>query len=157
MNNRWKKVLKFLTLFVVGYCLYVGIEITFRNESYRLMGMTGAIAFIIIDQINNRISWDLDLILQGCIGSLIITGFELVIGEVLKFLNSPPMWDYSNLPYNFHGVICLQFSLLWVLLSIVAVVLADAINYYVLHDETQPYYFILTRIFMLPKRSCEAK
>jgi uncharacterized membrane protein len=40
------------------------------------------------------------------------------------------MWDYTNMPLNFDGVICVPFSLLWIGLSIVAVIVADCINYY---------------------------
>lgn len=82
-----------------------------------------------------------DILLQGIIGSLIITFFEYVIGEL--FLNGvlPVMWDYSNVFLNYKGIICLPFSLVWVVLSIVAVVIADAINYYLLDDEeVVPYY-----------------
>lgn len=51
------------------------------------------------------------------------------------------MWDYSNVFLNYKGIICLPFSLAWVGLSIVAVVIADAINYYLLDDEeVVPYY-----------------
>lgn len=50
------------------------------------------------------------------------------------------MWDYSNVPLNFDGVICLPFSIAWFFLSILAIFLADAINYYVLDEPQVPYY-----------------
>lgn len=75
MNNRkWTHILiKYLTLFLVGYCTYIALEITYRGESYVLMGVIGGISLLLFDQINNKISWNLDLILQGFIGSAIIT------------------------------------------------------------------------------------
>ena len=121
-----KHILKYLILFLVGYCVYIAIEVTFRNYSFPLMGIVGAISFILIDRINEVMPWDTDLIIQSVIGSLIVTMFELIVGEGLKFFNQPPMWDYSSLPLNFDGVICLPFSLLWVLLSAIAIFLADA-------------------------------
>lgn len=53
------------------------------------------------------------------------------------------MWDYTDLPLNFDGVICLPYSLLWILVSIVGIIIADAINYYVFDEKTVPYYKLL--------------
>lgn len=150
-----KHILKYLILFLVGYCVYIAIEVTFRNYSFPLMGIVGAISFILIDRINEVMPWDTDLIIQSVIGSLIVTVFELIVGEGLKFFNQPPMWDYSSLPLNFDGVICLPFSLVWVLLSAIAILLADTINYYLLHEKPTPHYKILGFQFSFPKRSCE--
>ena len=150
-----KHILKYLILFLVGYCVYIAIEVTFRNYSFPLMGIVGAISFILIDRINEVMPWDTDLIIQSLIGSLIVTTFELIVGEGLKFFNQPPMWDYSSLPLNFDGVICLTFSLVWILLSAIAILLADAINYYLLHEEPTPHYKILCFRFSFPIRRCE--
>lgn len=153
MNKR--HFLKYIILFLVGYCVYIAIEVTFRNYSFPLMGIVGAISFILIDRINEVMPWDTDLIVQSIIGSLIVTTFELIVGEGLKIFNQPPMWDYSSLPLNFDGIICLPFSLIWVLLSIVAIILADSINYYLLHEDPVPRYKILCKRFTLPVRNCE--
>ena len=104
-------IIKNIILFILGYCFYIAIEITYRGTSYILMGLIGAIAFVLIDKINDYISWDLDLLLQGCMGSALITFFELIVGEFA--LSNPEllprMWNYSNMPFNFDGVICLPF------------------------------------------------
>lgn len=136
-----KKINKTLVLFLFGFITYMLIELMYRQYTYFLMGVVGGIAVLLIDKINNKISWDVDILLQGTIGSLIITFFEYAIGEL--FLNGvlPVMWDYSNVFLNYKGIICLPFSLAWIVLSIVAVILADAINYYLLDDdEVVPYY-----------------
>ena len=146
---------KLLTLFLVGYCTYLAIEVTYKNISYPLMGVVGGISLLLFDQINNRLSWELDLLLQGCIGSAIVTGFEFIIGEGLKILNQPPMWDYSNMPLNYDGVICLPFSIIWVFVTILGVFVADAYNYYLFHDEPRPHYSILGYRFTMPKRYCD--
>lgn len=104
------------------------------------MGLCGGIAFVLIDRINNEISWDIDILIQGLIGSLIITFMEFVIGNLSLLGIVETMWDYSNVPLNYKGIICLPFSFVWLLLSIVAVILADCINYYILNEEEIPYY-----------------
>ena len=136
-----KILLKNIILFLVGYCTYIAIEVTYRGSSYVLMGICGGLAVVIIDKINNYISWDMDILIQGIIGSVIITFFELVIGEIsLKTDLLPMMWNYTNVPLNYDGVICLPFSIIWIGLSIIGIMVADAINYYVFKEFPIPYY-----------------
>lgn len=157
-KRNWKHILtKLLTLFLVGYCTYLAIEVTYKNISYPLMGVVSGISLLLFDQINNRIFWELDLLLEGCIGSAIVTSFELIIGEGLKILNQPPMWDYSNMPFNYDGVICLPFSIVWIFISILGIFVADAYNYYLFHEEPRPYYSILGHYFMMPRRYCDGE
>ena len=52
------------------------------------------------------------------------------------------VWDYSNLPFNFMGQICLPFSFAWTLLSGVAIVVDDYLRY-LLFGEEKPHYKIL--------------
>lgn len=136
-----KHLVKNMLLFALGYCVYIAIEVTYRGYSHVLMGICGGLAIMLIDKINDYISWDMDILIQGGIGSLIITAFEFVIGEISLHTDYLPiMWDYSHVPLNFDGVICLPFSLIWILLSIVAILVADSINYYVFHQSPVPYY-----------------
>ena len=140
-----KSLLRKLVLFITGYALYIAIEVTFRGYSYVLMGLCGGVLLMFIDEINEILPWDTDILLQSSLGSVLITFFELTVGEACKISNIDPMWDYSNMLFNFDGVICLEFSLLWVILSFVAILLADAINYYVFKLEPLPYYKLFGR------------
>ena len=72
-----KKMLdKNVILFTVGFCIYITIEVLFRGFSYPLMGVVGGITLILLDKINNKISWETDLTIQAIIGSVIVTLFE---------------------------------------------------------------------------------
>ena len=143
---------KFITLFYVGFTSYISMEVLFRGYSFALMGLVGAICFIINDKINDCISWDLDLVIQGIIGSGVVTLFELIVGELDKHLLHIGMWDYSHIPFNFDGVICLPFSLIWILVSIYGIILSDIINYYFLDDGEIPRYNILKYRIIFPKK-----
>ena len=132
--------LKFVTLFAVGFFGYAGIELLYRHYTYILMAICGGIAIVLLDRINDEISWDLDILIQGSIGSLIITGMEFIIGELYLRGILPKMWDYTTMPLNYKGIVCLPFSLAWVALSIVAIVIADWINYYIFKENATPYY-----------------
>lgn len=143
------KICKGGILFLAGYCIYIAIEVTFRDVSYPIMGVCGGLAVLILDKINSDISWDTDILIQSLCGGILITFFELVIGEIALHTDIfPIMWDYSDLTLNYDGVICLPFSLLWCVMSILAVFLADAINYYVLGECKQPYYKIFGKTFL---------
>lgn len=152
-----EKFIKNLILFLVGYCIYIAIEVTYRGQSFPLMGIVSGIVVLLIDRINDEISWDLDLFYQCLIGSCIITMSELIIGTIAKYSPIlPVMWDYSKVPFNFNGVICLPFSIIWLFLSAVAIFVADAINYYVFEDTEVPHYILFKKIkFSFKKKKCD--
>lgn len=141
-----KNILRKSVLFIIGFTFYITAEVLFRGYSFALMGVCGGLTLFIVDLFNNKISWDLDILLQGLFGSCVITLFEFVIGEFAKHTNLIPiMWDYSNQFGNIDGVICPLFSLIWIAFSILAVFIADAINYYIFNEQPKPYYKLFGR------------
>lgn len=146
-----KNIFKTAVLFMVGFCLYITIETVFRGYSYVLMGICGGIAIVVLDKINNKISWDTDILIQCLCGSLLVTFMELIIGTLSLKGYLPLMWDYSSIPLNYRGIICLPFSIVWMLLSFVAILVADSINYYVFEELPVPYYRIFGKKFLVFK------
>ena len=49
-------------------------------------------------------------------GALIITLVELICGCIVNLKLGLDVWDYSHIPLNLFGQICLPFTLLWFLL-----------------------------------------
>ncbi len=47
------------------------------------------------------------------LGTVFATTVELIGGWALDKLFHARWWDYSNKPFNFHGYICLEFSIIW--------------------------------------------
>lgn len=136
-----KKVYKNVILFTVGFCLYITMEVLFRGYSFPLMGVCAGLVVVLLDKINDYISWDIDILVQSILGMLMVTIMELIIGTIFLDTNLlPVMWDYSNLPLNFRGIICIPFMALWMILSFIAILVADSINYYVFNEEPAPYY-----------------
>lgn len=89
------------------------------------------IPFLILGELNEGLlEWDTPLILQGIIGSAIVTGAELATGMILNVWLGLGVWDYSGMPLNYKGQICLPFSILWIFVSIAAVVLDDWLRYW---------------------------
>lgn len=54
-------------------------------------------------------------------GALTATLFELVTGTAMERLFKVKYWDYSDLPLNYHGHICLFVSLFWGFFSVLLV------------------------------------
>ena len=54
-----------------------------------------------------------NLLLVFLCGMALTTMIELLGGWALDKLFHAGWWDYSDKPFNFHGYICLKFSLLW--------------------------------------------
>ena len=136
-----KKLYKNIILFTVGFCLYITMEVLFRGYSFPLMGVCAGLVVVLLDKINDYISWDIDILVQCILGMLMVTIMELIIGTIFLDTNLlPVMWDYSNLPLNFRGIICIPFMALWIILSFIAILVADSINYYVFDEEPAPYY-----------------
>lgn len=152
-----KQLLKNSILFITGLCIYTTIEVWFRGYSYRLMGIVGGIIMCLLDKINDRISWDIPLIVQIFLGGVIVTVLELLSGEfALRVLNTR-MWDYSKMWLSMcDDLICPLFSLVWMILSGISILLSDAINYYVLHDKQVPYYKKMNGeiLYQMPERKC---
>lgn len=95
-----------------GYCL---IEIIWRGRTHYSMFFAGAIVLSTFYYISKN--YELPLWKECLAGMLIITGIELVFGIVFNIILKEHVWDYSNMPLNFLGQICVPFSVLWFFLS----------------------------------------
>lgn len=81
------------------------------------MFFLGAICFVavgLIDEIFPKIP----LVFECLLGGLIITILEFIVGII--FNKDYTIWDYRNMPLDFKGQICVTFSTLWCLISLVA-------------------------------------
>lgn len=138
-------VCKTAILFVFGGLVYFGLEVLFRGHSHWTMFVLGGFLFLILGELNEGLlEWDTPLIWQGVLGSAIVTGAELVTGMILNVWLGLGVWDYSGMPFNYKGQICLPFSILWIFVSIAAVVLDDWLRYW-LFGEEHPHYTLFRR------------
>ena len=142
LKSNTNPLIKHSILVVIGALLYLFIEIIYRGHTHWTMGALGGACFILVGLINEYLSWKTPLWLQGVIGSAIITVLELISGLILNILLGLGIWDYSQMPFNFMGQICLRFSAAWFFLSIVAVILDDCLRYWLFKEE-KPHYRLL--------------
>lgn len=137
-----KRLWKTLFLFAVGATLYSAIEILWRGHTHWTMAMLGGICFVICGGVSEYLSWETPLLLQCLICAVLITAAELAAGMVLNVKMGLAIWDYSELPFQYQGQICLGYSCLWYLLSLAAILLDDWIRWRFFGEE-KPRYRIL--------------
>ena len=134
-----KSLIKYVVLFLFGGMVYYLIEILWRGYSHWTMIILGGLCFVAVGLINNVLSWNMVIELQALIGAVLITSLEFVVGLIVNVELGWGIWDYSNVPFNFLGQICLPFSLLWYILSIIIIFTDDYIRY-VFFNEKKPVY-----------------
>jgi uncharacterized membrane protein len=134
-----KQLLKYFVLLITGGIIYYIIELLWRGYSHWTMAIVGGICFILVGTINEFYTWDMALVSQMFLSAIIITGMELIAGIMLNIFIGLDIWDYSNLPYNILGQICLLYTNIWFLLSLPAILLDDYIRYRWLSEE-KPHY-----------------
>lgn len=124
-----KQIIKEPILFCVGGMAYNVVEVLYRGYTHWTMFVVGGLCFILIGLINEIFSWETALWKQMLIGGTVITVVEFVSGCVVNLLLGWNVWDYSQLPLNVLGQICVPFYFVWVLLSLVGIVLDDMIRW----------------------------
>lgn len=132
-----KKAGEYLFLLYFGGSFYVTCETFWRGYSHWTMFFLAGIIFIIIGLLNEVWSWN--LLTQAITGAVIATGMEFVAGCIINLWLGWNVWDYSDMPGNLLGQICPQFALLWVVMSVIAIVVDDLIRWK-FFDEDKPHY-----------------
>ncbi len=104
--------MNYIALFLTGAAGYSLIEMLWRGYTHWTMSLSGGLCFIIIyfsgESMTEYGLW------QKCIlGAAVITAVELVVGIIVNIILKWNVWDYSKIPLNFMGQICLPYSVLW--------------------------------------------
>lgn len=132
-------VFKYLFLFLLGGFTYFYIEILFRGYSHFSMIICGGLAFICCGLINQLCPFRISVITQMILSSFIITLLEFATGYIVNIKLGLAVWDYSGLPYNLHGQICLAYSFIWLVLSLVCIFMDDLIRWKLFDEEKMSY------------------
>ncbi len=135
-----KKFLKYLFLFHFGGGTYTAIELLYRNKTYIQMYVLGGICFLLCGLLNEFYKWDMDLIKQTLFGGAIVTFLEFTTGMIFNVWLKMDMWSYADLKYNIFGQIAPQFIIVWIFLSLVAIVMDDVIRWKFFGEEAPRYW-----------------
>ena len=139
LQQKIATVVKNLILFEIGGLIYSLIEIIYRGNTHWTMFIVGGLCFLLVGWINKFFSWDLALWKQMLIGGAIITAVEFVSGCIINLWLGWNVWDYSHVPLNILGQVCLPFYFAWVWLSLIAIILDDIIRWLFFNEEKPRY------------------
>jgi uncharacterized membrane protein len=139
-----KSILKYFILGWFGGSTYCSLEVIFRGRSHWSMVVLAFILFLLIGSLNNLFPWEMSLAKQGIIGACMVTVLEFITGCIVNIWLGWNVWDYSNMSLNILGQVCLPFSLLWILLSIVCIIVDDYLRY-LMFNEQMPHYYLFTQ------------
>lgn len=106
-----------LIVFGTGALGYGLIEVLWRGSTHPAMLVAGGVCLVSLGEVNRRMNGK-SLLYRCVAGSSVITAVELAIGAVCNLGLGMRIWDYSRIPFNFYGQICLLFSVMWAFLSI---------------------------------------
>lgn len=123
----------------IGGLTYTLIEIIGRGHTHWTMFIVGGLCGYFVGLINEVLPWELPLWKQSILGAVIVTMIEFISGCIINLWLGWDVWDYSNLPFNLLGQICLYFSLLWVVLVTIWIIVDDYIRYWIFGEEKPRY------------------
>ena len=103
---------RYFTFFIAGALIYSLIEIAWRSYTHWTMGVTGGLCMSALYYINKHCK-SIPVASRALIGCAVITLAEFLVGIAVNFVCKWNVWDYSSLPFNFMGQICLLYSTIW--------------------------------------------
>nr|WP_317282178.1 putative ABC transporter permease [uncultured Sellimonas sp.] len=116
-QSSYEVILWFLIYSVMGW-LVESIYMSFCNRKVTNRGFTkgpccpiygcGALAvyFTLLPFQSNPVALFI-------LGSILATTLELLTAVIMKRVFGTVWWDYSEKPFNFHGILCLESSIAW--------------------------------------------
>ena len=114
-------------IMALGGGAYVLVELLWRGRSHISMFLLGGLCFWIIGRMDRQ--QPIPVAGQACLGACVITALELITGLIVNRWLGLQVWDYSGLPGNVMGQICLYYFVLWIPLAAAAVFLEDLVRW----------------------------
>lgn len=151
MKYLFKRLCTLLFMFLFSGTVYVCIELLFRGRTTFSMWVVGGICGMIISQINNYFSFEMDFVLQVIMSMLICTAIEGYTGLLIN--QDFSIWDYRHLWGTFlYGQLNMIFMCAWGLISMFSIPILDYLEW-VFFDERnesyKPYYKVFGKRYYL--------
>lgn len=122
MSIKWDMV-----VFLIGGVTYAMIEIMWRGNTHWTMVLLGGLCFLTLYKLFGYMS-NYSLLEKCVLGAIVITTLEFVVGCIVNLVFHMNVWNYSRMPLNLSGQICILYSTLWGFLCIPINFIADKIK-----------------------------
>lgn len=109
---------KYAFLFLLGGNAYCIIELIYRARTHYSMFFCAGMIVIILYYIFS-LNKGINPYLFALIATAVITTLEFIFGVVFNLYLNMQVWDYSAMPLNILGQICLPFTAIWFVFGLV--------------------------------------
>ena len=123
-------------LLEVGYKIATGYP---ERISWTML-VVAILLCVPVERCGAELPWQCPLWCQALCCAVMVTSVEFLVGLILNLWLGLCVWDYSHLPFNVCGQICLQFSLIWWALCFAFIPVFDYLRYAVEGGERPHYY-----------------
>lgn len=150
MSKAGERVLSML-LWTWGGALYFLLEVAYKTitgHPERISWTMLVLAIILcipVERAGYQLPWDCPLWLQALCCAALVTVTEFAAGCVLNLWLGLNVWDYSALPFNLLGQICLPFFFVWFGICMVFIPVFDLLRYEVKGGD-RPHYYMIKRL-----------
>ena len=134
-----RKFCQTVDLFAMGGGTYGLIEVLWRGYTHWSMALLGGVLFLLIGAGNRLLPEGTPLLIRGLAGAGVITAAEFAAGCILNLGLGLAVWDYSDMPFQLLGQICLPFTLLWFPVSGAAIFTEDWLRLRLFGERPAPY------------------
>ncbi len=137
-----RKISKYLFFWALGGALYYTFEILFRGFSHWSMYVLGGICFVFFYIQGESMGWQEPVWKQTLRCTVFVTAGEFITGIIVNKWLDYGVWDYSQMPLQIFGQICVPFMIIFSGLSVLGILLSGYLAFY-LYKEVKPSYHIL--------------
>ena len=144
MSKAGDRVLSML-LWTWGGTLYFLLEVAYKTATGHqeriswTMLVLAIILCIPVERAGYQLPWECPLWLQALCCAALVTLVEFCAGCVLNLWLCLDIWDYSDIPFNLLGQICLPFSLVWWVLCFLFIAVFDWLRYAIIGGDKPTY------------------
>ena len=137
-----EKLSKYIFLWAIGGCLFYSFELIFRGFSHWTMFVLGGICFLFIYIQGKIVKWKDSVFIQVIRCIIFVTSMEFITGIIVNKWLDLNVWDYSRLPFQLFGQICLPFMIIFSGLCVLGILISSQLAHW-FYKEEKPHYHIL--------------
>ena len=144
MSKAGERVLSML-LWTWGGTVYFLLEVAYKTATGHperiswTMLVLAVVLCVPVERAGAELPWECPLWLQAAVCAALVTIVEFCVGCVLNLWIGLDIWDYSDIPFNLLGQICFPFSLVWLVLCFLFIVVFDWMRYAVIGGDKPTY------------------
>ena len=137
----FRRISEYLVLWAVGGCIYYGIELLFRGFSHISMFILGGMCMQFFAWQGQLTNWSDSLPRQILRCTIFVVSMEFITGIIVNKWYHLAVWDYSDMPFQLFGQICLPFALIFSFLCAIGICLSGCLLHWFFR-EPLPHYHI---------------